>query len=167
MTRLATKATPTVRKRTKPKKEDEHVTLSGPLPDNLNQIRASKVSLMTVFGEDEAGRDIIVPLVNWQLFGQSYDSEVKIGENQYGPELSSQALMLDNLAFLLQDISFDTREAVRVLAAQSKGGLSPLEGRMRYTARMLRRASVHISAAAEQIETDLLGVEQALLGKSV
>ena len=129
---------------------DEAVSVSGGLFADLVAIRASNVNLVATFGNAQDGRDVLVPLVNWQLFGGKV-AAVDETANASAPELSSHLLALDNLAFLLQDVGYDMREAVRLLV-QSKGGVPLQEGRMRYTARMLRLASKHISAAAEQLQ---------------
>jgi hypothetical protein len=62
-------------------------------------------------------------------------------------------MSFDNLAFLLQDIGYDMRQAARLLVAQSQGEIAPSHERLRYTMRMLRAASKHIGAAAEHLET--------------
>ncbi|MBD8736208.1 hypothetical protein [Sphingomonas sp. CFBP 13706] len=135
--------------------EDKTVSLYGDLHGGLTMIRASSVRLVLTFGELSDGRDVLVPLVDWQTYGHLMSAGVEPKAEDKGPLLSSTMLSLDNLAFLLQDLSYDTRDAVRLLATQSKAGVSPVDERTRYAARMLRLASKHLSSAADQME-DLL-----------
>jgi hypothetical protein len=135
--------------------EDKTVSLYGDLHGGLTMIRASSVRLVLTFGELSDGRDVLVPLVDWQTYGHLMSAGVQPDAEDEGPLLNSTMLSLDNLAFLLQDLSYDTRDAVRLLATQSKAGVSPVDERTRYAARMLRLASKHLSSAAELME-DLL-----------
>jgi hypothetical protein len=147
--------------------EDESISVSGGLAARVTQIRASSVNLITTFGKDKNSRDVLVPLVDWQLFGEKASAAEESAHNESVHELSSSLLALDNLAFLLQDIGFDMYEAVRLLAVSSKGSVGPPESRMRYAARMLRLASKHISAAAEKIDQELLGPYETLAENDV
>lgn len=135
--------------------EDKTVSLYGDLHGGLTMIRASSVRLVLTFGELSDGRDVLVPLVDWQTYGHLMSAGVQPDAEDEGPLLNSTMLSLDNLAFLLQDLSYDTRDAVRLLATQSKAGVPPVDERTRYAARMLRLASKHLSSAAELME-DLL-----------
>jgi len=133
--------------------------MAGAVPASVIEIRASNISLVAAFGHGSTGDDILVPLIDWQTFGNKPPNADETGPNDFGQELSSHLITLENLAFLLQDMGSDMREAIRILALQARGGAKPQEGRMRYTLRMLRRASEHISAAAEHLEQDVLSRE--------
>lgn len=131
----------------------------GTIPSHLMQIRASNADLVTVFGSTEEGKDLLVPLLDWQLFGSRATESFEPDEK--GPQIYSTLLGLDNGAFLLQDLAFDMQDAVRQLCLQSKGGVAPRDDRMRYAARMLRLAAKNATAAAEQMEAELLTPEDA------
>ena len=140
----------------RPKHEnlDEAVLVNGGPVASLVEVRASNVSLVATFGRTQDGRDVLIPLIQWQMFGGTMAALENAAPNDPGPQLSSHLVSLDNLAFLLQDVGYDMRDAVR-LVLRSTGEIAMVEGRMRYTARMLRLASKHMSAAAEQLDEQL------------
>ncbi|GGF18079.1 hypothetical protein GCM10011611_24900 [Aliidongia dinghuensis] len=156
MKRSTRPAGPAKRLTTERKKVEENVALPGGIATSLTQIRSSSVNLVITFGQRDDGDDVLVPLVEWQLFGQKSSGEGESDRNDPPPELSSHLLTLDNLAFLLQDIGFDTRNAARLLSAQSNSQAGLMKGRLDYTLRMLRLASEYISDAAEKMEEVLL-----------
>lgn len=135
------------------------IALSGRIAASVTEFRMSSLNLVTTFGKLEDGSAVLVPLLDWQLFGQSALSGSEIGLDETGPEISSHLLSLDNLAFLLQDIAFDLREALSLLGTQASSAVTPVESRMRYTSKMLRLAAGSLTAAAEQIDGNLDGPE--------
>lgn len=135
---------------------DNTVSLYGDLHGGLTQIRASSIRLVLTFGEFSDGRDVLIPLVDWQTYGHQVAPGVDPKPDDRGELLSSQLLSLDNLAFLLQDLSYDTRDAVRLLVSQSKGDVSPVADRTQYAVRMLKLASKNLLSAAEQMEEMLV-----------
>jgi hypothetical protein len=135
---------------------NEVLALHASLRRRLTQIRSSELSLLLTFGETQDGVDVLVPLLDWQLFGIDlalYDDDDE--PEGKGPELYSSLVALDNLAFLLHDMSADIHSAVKRVSAQSNGGTDTHRERMRYAAKMFTQASVHLMAAAETIEADL------------
>lgn len=135
--------------------ETEAVGLHASLRRRLTQIRASDISLLVTYGERGDGSDVFVPLADWQFFGAhlaNIDDDELEGK---GHELFSALLSLDNVAYLLNDMSFDVKEIVRLVSQQARSGIAPLEDRMHYTAKMLKRASAHLLSAVEQIEADI------------
>jgi hypothetical protein len=135
---------------------DEAVEVTGGLPARVTQVRYSTLNLITIFGKGTDSRDVLVPLVDWRMSGAKADDGKELAPSDTGVELSSHLLTLDNLAFLLQDIGFDVREAVRLLAIQARGDATALMSRMQYTATMLQRASQHFSVAADTIIVEIL-----------
>lgn len=146
----------------------ENVTLAGAIAEGLEEIRSSAATLIVAAGQENQEREVLVPLMDWQVFGGKLveigkakggkpdDAEAEPSEEP-GPRLHSCLLTLENLAFLMQELGYDVREAVRILALQAKGGIAPPESRMRYTADMLRLACEYMTATADQIEAELAG----------
>jgi hypothetical protein len=142
---------------------NENVELAGAFAERLDQIRTSTATLVVATGRGGDGRDVLVPLMDWQVFGTKLVELDKPGEadaeapDESGLRMHSSLLLFENLAFLMQDLGYDMREAVRILALQAKGGIAPPESRMRYTAGMLRLACEYMTVAADQIEAELAG----------
>lgn len=141
------------------RKDPERIAMAGGFVRGITQISASNIALTVAFGTTESDGDVLVPIVHWQLYGRRGPHSGDPPEDQFGDELFSSIFPFENLAFLLQDMSFDIREAVRLLVAQSQGGIVPMEDRMRYAAKMLSLAQENLSAATEQIAAELLGGE--------
>ncbi len=154
---------PTPRSSSTTREDNERVSVSGGLHASLTEIRSSNANLIATFGKGEGGRDILVPLVDWRLYGQKISPNPSTNEDT--PELFGNLLTFDNLAFLLQDIGCDMLAATKILTKQSNCYIMPLEGQMRYTADMLRRASGYLSAAAEEIDNELVGRDEIATGK--
>lgn len=142
-----------------PEDDDQTVAVYGDLHSGLTQIRASSVRLVLTFGEFADGRDVLVPLVDWQTYGHKVGDEIEPAPDDKGPQLSSRLLTFDNLAFLLQDLSYDTMDVTRLLVAQSRNGVEPVADRTRYASRMLRLAVKHLTRAAERMD-ELLGDDE-------
>lgn len=144
-----------------PAEQDHNATVSlyGDMHGGMTMIRASNVRLVLTFGELADGRDVLVPLVDWQIYGRPLSAGSEVGPDDKDPLLSSTMLSLDNLAYLLQDLSYDTRAAVRLLHAQSKAGIPLVEERTRYMERMLRLASANLASAAEDMSELISGDE--------
>ena len=132
--------------------EDRSVSVYGELHSELTQVRASSVRLVITFGEYPDGRDVLVPLVDWQTYGHKVSDGAEPMPTEKGAMLSSRLLTFDNLAFLLQDLSYDTNDVVRLLVAQCRNGVEPVDDRTRYASRMLRLAAKHLQGAAEQMD---------------
>lgn len=150
---------PTPRRTDADLEREEEVSLFGGFAQSITQIRASALRLITTYGIGDHDRDVLVPLIDLQLYGTKAPSEEDVGPDDPGQSLVSYVVSFDNAAFLLQDMAFDLRDAIRLLTQQPKGGITPQAQRMRYAVRMLRQATAHLAAAAEGLEAHFLADE--------
>ena len=95
--------------------EKQELSLTGVLADQLYVISTSRLSLITTFAQSSEGRPVLLPLADWQMLGHSMGQEPD-------QEVAFEAVLpLDNIAFLLRDMSEEFREAVENLEALTSG----------------------------------------------
>lgn len=94
---------------TSEEQETPELALSGVLADQLYVLETSKMVLATTFARSNNGGSVLLPLIDWQMLGRTLNE----GSDQ---EVAFEALLaLDNIAFLLRDMSSAFREAVENL----------------------------------------------------
>lgn len=91
------------------------LSLTGVLADQLYVLSNSRIALTTTFAQSSVGGPVLLPLVDWQVLGHAMGEEPD-------QEVAFEALLpLDNIAFLLRDMSGEFREAVENLEALTSG----------------------------------------------
>lgn len=138
---------------------EARIAVTGAVPDRVAQLRSSTLSLVTLFGEMDDD-EVLIPLIDWQLFGRR-ELSVALDDEEIGEELASHLVAFDNMAFILSRIGQDLCNAVRHLVAQSHGGIVPIRSRTDYTARTLQRAAELMLSAAAELRSGLLEEESA------
>ncbi len=88
---------------------------TGVLADQLYVLSTSSITLTTTFAQSSEGRPVLLPLADCQVLGHvvSEDSDQEVAFRRLLP--------LDNIAFLLRDMSGEFREAVENLEALTSG----------------------------------------------
>lgn len=132
--------------------EDETVAVTGSVARRMSEIRASNMSLVLTFGLSSSETQVLVPLIDWQLFGMLEGNGFGPDLPTVGEEVFSSVLTLENVAFLAQDFGDDLRTAVKLLSQQSIGSVKPSVDRLSYAASLLREAGTHFSEAADLLE---------------
>ncbi|GGF53602.1 hypothetical protein SAMN05216376_102153 [Mameliella alba] len=100
------------------KEETPGLSLSGVLADQLYVLSSSSIVLTTTFAQSSEGGPVLLPLADWRMLGHA------VGEEP-DQEIAFEALLpLDNIAFLLRDMSGEFREAVENLEAMTSGALN-------------------------------------------
>ncbi|MCZ4267465.1 hypothetical protein O4H48_06125 [Rhodobacteraceae bacterium G21628-S1] len=91
------------------------MSLNGVLADQIYVVGTSRIVLTTTFGQASEGAPVLLPLADWQMLGHA------VGE-QLDQEIAFEALLpLDNIAFLLRDMSGEFREALENLEGLTSG----------------------------------------------
>ncbi len=154
------KPTPRIRKPKVATKTSVPITLYGAIPRQIVPVRSSSMMLLTAYGEKEDGEDVMVPLLDFQLFRASANGEDEkadgVDDQNADAALISMILTLENASYLFSDMAGDMQRAVAVLANQCGGGIKPDEQRIRYSAQSLRKAASRLEEAAGLLENDCL-----------
>lgn len=95
--------------------EPPELSLTGVLAGQLYVISTSRLSLVTTFAQSREIGPVLLPLADWQILGHS------AGEEPNNEVTFEGVLPLDNIAFLLRDMSGEFREAVENLEALTSG----------------------------------------------
>lgn len=136
------------------------ITVFGGVPRQIVQIRSASMMLVTAFGEKEDGEDVMVPLLDVQLFRVPASDEGKSANSKAGEDddeaLISMILTLENASFLIADMAGDIQRAVSLLAQQCGGDIKPDEQRIQYSAQSLRRAVARLEEATKLLSADCL-----------
>lgn len=136
------------------------ITVFGAVPRQIVPIHSASMMLVTAFGAKEDGEDVMVPLLDVQLFRTPVpqdDKPTTAQDDEDEPEsLISMILTLENASFLVSDMAGDIQRAVAVLAQQCGGSIKPDEQRIRYSAHSLRKAAGRLEDAAKLLSTDCL-----------
>lgn len=114
----------------------------GPaLAHGLTTVAKFDASLAAAVGELDDEQSVLVPLLDCALFTMGGDGE---------PAWTGR-LALDNVAFLLDQVSVGLLEALGPLSSMSKGDLRPPSGRMEYAADRVASASENLRDAAARL----------------
>ncbi len=96
--------------------DTQEAALTGVVADQLYVLSTSRITLTTTFARSVDGAQILFPLADWQMLGHAMDEDPD-------QEIAFEALVpLDNIAYLLRDMSGEFREAVENLEALTLGG---------------------------------------------
>lgn len=95
--------------------EPPGLSLTGLLADQIYVLRTSQMTLITTFAQSNKTGRVLLPLADWQILGNAVVDDQE-------PEVAFEALLpLDNIAFLLKDMSGEFCEAVENLEALRLG----------------------------------------------
>lgn len=122
--------------------DQRNVIRVGPaLGHGVTTIVRADVSLAAGVGETVDDQRVLVPFLDMSLFGlEGEEQPVWIGR-----------LPLDNVAFLLEQVSVGLAEAMEPLASMSLGDLKALPHRLQYAADRAASASESLREAAVQL----------------
>lgn len=132
--------------------ESEMVSLTGSVARRLSEVRASNMNLVLTFGMKSSEKGILVPLIDWQLFGCLDGNGVGSDAPSIGDEVFSSVLTLENVAFLAQDIGEDLRRAITLLLEQTKGSVKPSFDQLTYASSLLREAGTYFTESADLLD---------------
>lgn len=137
-----------------PDADDKYeVVVRSPLHERVTHVQKSVIDLVTTAGTIN-GSSVLVPILDWHLLEtKSQDPD---NEEENSAAATSRLFYFENIAFLMQSVSQDLRQAVYMLAGQTRGGVAPLEDRMEYTADLFKGASELLADAAEVIKKEIL-----------
>jgi hypothetical protein len=147
---------------------DESVAVRGSIAEKVSTLSAMTLDL--VVGTGTAGkRQYLVPYVDVEMDGEFFatlepmavearparDDEGEEEDGDESPHTGSVVLSFDNVAFVFARSANRYRKLVKTLAQMSTDELGPMPGRVAYTAKALRAASLDLSIAADLLATML------------
>ena len=158
-----------------PEHFDEGVYVSGPFGRSISTVQGLTVDLVVGTGRADDKREFLVPYLDVELDGEFFGSFVENERDDDGDgsiqapaedaaetadHSVSLTLSFDNVAFLIERTAKRYRKLMRSLEGMSRGGLTPVPGRIDYSIRALRKASFELAATAEEMQALLTPSDQ-------
>jgi len=123
-----------------PKSTEERVSVHGHLLETTWQVTSTAMAPEFTVGTVK-GVNILIPLAKVSFLG---------GDNE---KLLSQTMYVDNVAYLVNDLSFELIQMFSYFSEFCKGSYKLRESRMKLTADWLEKAKENIDAALDLIAT--------------
>lgn len=129
--------------------ESQTLSVTGVLAEQLYVLSTSRIALATTFARTGEGAPVLLPLADWQVFGHAMNQEPD-------HDIAFEGLLpLDNIAFLLRDMSGEFRQAIENLEVLTSGTASPAQmdtTRMRDWLRQVAEQATAAIASLDRME---------------
>lgn len=132
-----------------PRTASPAVRIGPALAHSIVTVTKTDISLVAAIGELEDEQRVIVPFLECAIYGQVSETKVE--------PLWTGRLALDNVAFLLEQVSVGLAESLDPVASMARGDLRPVPARLDFAAdrvasagESLRDAAVRLRALAAQ-----------------